>query len=69
MLIFNIEVVGWIGSTLVIISFFFDGPKMRVINGLGCLAWMFYAIVQGSMSLLFVNVAIICVHIYKTLSK
>ena len=69
MLIFNIEVVGWIGSTLVIISFFFDGPKMRVINGLGCLAWMFYAIVQWSMSLLFVNAAIVFVHIYKTFSK
>ena len=66
---FNIELVGWIGSTLVIISFFFDESKMRVINGLGCLAWMFYAIVQGSMSLLFVNAAIVIVHIFKTFSK
>ena len=65
----NIELIGWIGSTLVILSFFWDGWKMRAINGLGCLTWAFYAIVQGSMSLLFVNVAIICVHIYKTLSK
>ena len=65
----NIELVGWIGSTLVILSFFWDGLKMRAINTFGCLSWMFYAIVQGSMSLLFVNAAIICVHIYKTLSK
>ena len=65
----NIELVGWIGSTLVILSFFWDGWKMRVINSFGCFSWMFYAIVQESMSLLFVNVAIICVHLYKTLSK
>ena len=65
----NIELVGWIGSTLVILSFFWDGWKMRAINTFGCLSWMFYAIVKGSMSLLFVNAAIICVHIYKTLSK
>ena len=65
----NIELIGLIGSTLVILSFFWDGWNMIAFNGLGCLAWAFYAIVQGSMSLLFVNVAIICVHIYKTLSK
>ena len=65
----NIELVGWVGSTLVILSFFWDGWKMRAINTFGCLSWMFYAIVQGSMSLLFVNAAIICVHIYKTISK
>ncbi|MDA7641327.1 hypothetical protein OAS41_00740 [Candidatus Marinimicrobia bacterium] len=65
----NIELVGWVGSTLVILSFFWDGWKMRVINTFGCLSWMFYAIVQESMSLLFVNAAIIFVHIYKTLSK
>ena len=65
----NIELVGWIGSMLVIISFLFDGLKMRIINGLGCLSWMCYAIIQGSMSLLFVNAAIICVHIFKTFYK
>ena len=37
----NIELIGWIGSTLVILSFFWDGWKMRAINGLGCLAWAF----------------------------
>ena len=66
---FNVEIVGWFGSALVLISFFWDGLKMRMINGLGAAVWVLYGILIGSESLMFVNSAIICIHLYKVLIK
>ena len=66
---FNVEIVGWLGSALVLISFFWDGLKMRMINGLGAAFWVLYGILIGSESLMFVNSAIICIHLYKVLMK
>ena len=66
---FNVEIVGWFGSALVLISFFWDGLKMRMINGLGAAVWVRYGILIGSESLMFVNSAIICIHLYKVLIK
>ena len=66
---FNVEIVGWLGSALVLISFFWDGLKMRMINGLGAAFWVFYGILIGSERLMFVNSAIICIHLYKVLIK
>ena len=66
---FNVEIVGWLGSALDLISFFWDGLKMRMINGLGAAVWVLYGILIGSESLMFVNSAIICIHLYKVLIK
>ena len=66
---FNVEIVGWFGSALVLISFFWDGLKMRMINGFGAAFWVLYGILIGSESLMFVNSAIICIHLYKLLIK
>ena len=41
---FNVEIVGWLGSALVLISFFWDGLKMRMINGLGAAFWVLYGL-------------------------
>ena len=65
----NVEIIGWIGSALVLLSFFWDGFKMRMINGLGAAFWVLYGVLIGSESLMFVNSAIICIHLYKVLIK
>jgi len=65
----NVEIIGWIGSALVLLSFFWDGFKMRIINGLGAAFWVLYGVLIGSESLMFVNSAIICIHFYKVLIK
>ena len=66
---FNVEIIGWLGSALVLKSFFWDGLKMRMINGIGAAFWVLYGVLIGSESLIFVNSAIICIHLYKVFIK
>jgi len=64
----NIELLGWIGTAFVLISFLFDGSKLRIINSMGAGLWLVYGIVGGSGSIMFLNGCILCIHIYKLLS-
>jgi len=66
---FNVEIIGWIGSTFVLFSFMFDGWKMRVLNGIGAAMWLGYGLIQGSLSLAFLNGIIICIHIFKVIQN
>ena len=62
------EIIGWIGTAFVLISFGFDGSKLRILNSVGAGLWLYYGIVGGSGSIMFLNGSILCIHIYKLLS-
>lgn len=64
----DIEIIGWLGSTFVLISFLFDGSKLRLWNSMGAGLWLVYGIVGGSESIMFLNGSILCINIYKLLS-
>jgi hypothetical protein len=61
----TLTVISWIATLTIIISFFFDGNKLRYINGIGALIWTIWGIGMKEWAVVFLNVCIIFIHIYK----
>jgi len=61
----NIELIGWIASGFILYSFLWDGWKLRMYNGIGALLWLGYGIVEESGSIIFLNGAILLIHLRK----
>jgi len=61
----NIEVIGWIASGFILYSFLWDGWKLRLYNGIGALLWLGYGLVEASGSIIFLNGAILLIHLRK----
>lgn len=59
------ELISWIATGLVLLSFLFDGWKLRVINGGGAGLWLLWGIGMGEGAIIFLNGAIILIHLYK----
>jgi hypothetical protein len=50
-----IEIIGWVATILILISFMFEGMKLRVINTIGAVVWLYYGYEMGSSSIMFLN--------------
>lgn len=61
----NWEIIGWIGSGFVLISFLYEGWRLRVINSIGAGLWLSYGIAMESGSIIFLNGAILLIHLRK----
>jgi hypothetical protein len=62
----TLELIGWIGNTFVIISFLHnDTLKLRSYNLIGAAAWLVYGLVANSYSIIFLNVVVISIQIFK----
>ena len=58
------EILGYIGTVLVLISFIpKDIKKIRLINIFGCVVWIISAIYSKSLSVLTLNSILMIVHI------
>ena len=62
------ELLGWVATVFVLISFLFEGISMRIINGFGALLWMGWAIGMNQGSVVFLNAVIVLIHVFKILS-
>ena len=61
-----LELIGWIGNVFVVISFLNnDTLKLRSYNLVGASLWLVYGIVAGSFSIIFLNVVVISIQIFK----
>ena len=59
------EILGWIGSAFVLISFLYEGRRLRALNSIGAGLWLVYGIVGGMGSIIFLNGAILLIHLRK----
>lgn len=59
------ELISWVATTLVLVSFFFDDWKLRVLNGLGAGLWLVWGIHMEEGAVIVLNFAVLCVHAYK----
>ena len=60
------EVVGIVASLFVFLSFFWSNEKMtRIINMVGCVIFVIYALLIGSLSVMIMNGACLVLHIVK----
>lgn len=66
----NFEIIGTIASLIVLISFTFKRErKIRIINIIGAILFVFYGALNGSFAVWFLNAALILIHLYKLLKK
>jgi len=68
-----IEIVGYIATFLVMMSFVMkDVIRLRVINALGCIAWIVYGFMLESNPVIVTNVGILAInagHLLRTFLK
>ncbi len=59
------EVLGWIATAVVLLSFTVqDMRKLRMVNLVGCILWIGYGFILMSKPVIFVNISIALVHSY-----
>lgn len=66
----NSEILGWIGSAVVMLSYFFkDVVWLRIVNCIGCIVWIGFGILTHSLSVTVMNSIILIVHIIQLLRR
>ena len=65
------EIVGYIGSLMVLVSFLMKDIKtLRFINSIGCALFIVYGILLGfSIPIILTNAAILVINVYSLLGK
>ncbi|MBI1835877.1 MAG: YgjV family protein [Flavobacteriia bacterium] len=64
------EIIGYIASFLVLISFLMkDMKKLRIINIFGCGAFIIYGIMSVAIPVIITNTAIVIINIYYLLKR
>jgi hypothetical protein len=59
------EIVGYLASLFVLLSFFNkDMRKLRIVNSVGCGLFVVYGVLLLSIPIIITNVAILCVNGY-----
>ena len=61
-----LEIVGWIATFVVIGSFLInDMLRLRSVNLVGATLWLIYGIIAGSFSIMFLNIVVMCIQVFK----
>jgi hypothetical protein len=59
------EIIGWIATVITLVSFLYSGVKLRIINFLGALTWVFWGVMMETWNVIILNVLIMVIHSYK----
>ena len=61
-----IDTIGWIATFFIIFSFLIDNIFwLRVVNLIGASLWLAYGVIDLSYSIIFLNIVIVSIQIYK----
>lgn len=61
-----LEIVGWIATFVIIGSFLINDMLMlRSVNLIGATLWLVYGIIAGSFSIIFLNIVVMCIQVFK----
>jgi hypothetical protein len=58
-----IQILGWIATLVVLLSFLFHGVKMRTLNSIGALLWCVWGYYTNEVSVMFLNTTIVLIHL------
>jgi len=62
----NIEILGWVATLIIIVSFLVNDIKtLRMFSLIGAILWVIYGFVIQSSSIVFLNLVIVGIQIYK----
>jgi len=59
------EIIGWIATVIILVSFIYSGVKLRIINFFGALTWVFWGVMMETWNVIILNVLIMVIHSYK----
>ena len=66
----NFEVIGFIASLFVMFSFIpKDSKKIRIINCVGCVAWIIYGLLSSAPSVWVMNLLVLIIHLFHLLRE
>ena len=60
-----VEIIGWLATAFILLSFLYDGNRLRYINIVGASLWFAYGLIEVSYSIMFLNLCVVLIHIYK----
>ena len=60
-----VEYLGFVATAFILASFLLDGNKLRLINSIGAILWFVYGIITMSASIMFLNLCVVLIHLYK----
>ena len=62
----TLDIIGWVASAFVILSFLInDMLRLRIVNLIGASLWLAYGVVDLSSSIIFLNIVIVSIQIFK----
>ena len=65
----TLDIVGWVATLFVIFSFLINEMLwLRTVNLIGAALWLVYGILDVSYSIIFLNVVIVSIQIFKIFS-
>ena len=65
-----IEILGYLATLFVMVSFSMkDVTMLRIINLIGCLLFLIYAVLIDSMPIMITNMAIVVINTYHLIKK
>ena len=65
----TIDLIGWSAATFIIVSFLINNMLwLRFVNLIGAILWLCYGIIDLSYSIIFLNVVIVSIQIFKIFS-
>lgn len=59
------ELISWIATSFVLISFLFEGRTLRILNGIGAGLWLWWGLDAGENSIIFLNGVVVAIQVYK----
>ncbi len=66
----NSEIIGWIGSIVLLISFIPKNVKLiRILNSVGCLIWVLYGFITKAPSVYVMNFLILGLNIFQLIKN
>ena len=63
------ELLGTAGSLLVMLSYFFNGMRLRIVNIIGSIIFIIYGVMLGGISIVILNGITIPIHLYYTMKE
>lgn len=59
------ELISWLATLVVLISFTLDGKKLRWVNFIGAGLWLIWGIGVEELAVVVLNCVIMAIHLYK----
>lgn len=66
---YSLDILGYTATLVVLLSFLYEGGKMRFINSIGALLWMVWGFLLSQPPVWILNGTIVLIHIYKLRTK